>query len=89
MKIAIDKNTLEAINDKDEFIYLYEDEPFEKLLETGLHCINYRYCEFVDINLTDYDVECLKKCKITDKNWDKIEYIENKIGIIIPNSCAS
>ena len=86
MKIAVDKNSLEAVDNKNEFIYLYEDEPIEKLLETGLHCIDYRYCEFVDINLTDYDVECIKKAKLTDKNWDKLpEYVEYKIGIIMPN----
>ena len=85
MKIAIDKNSLEAIDGKNEFIYLFKNETLEDLLKTGLHCMRPEYCKFVDINLTDYDIDCIKKAKITDKDWNKIEYIENKIGIIIPN----
>lgn len=87
MKIAVDKNCLDiAKKDGNEYIYLFDNEDYKELLETGLHCIDYRYCEFVDINLTDYEVECFKKCKITDKNWNELpEYAEYKIGIIIPN----
>ena len=87
MKIAVDKNCLDiAKKDNNEYIYLFDNEDYKELLETGLHCIDYRYCEFVDINLTDYEVECFKKCKITDKDWDKLpEKINYKIGIIIPN----
>ena len=86
MKIAIDKNSVEvAKKDGNEYIYLFDDENYEELLKTGLHCIYYKYCEFVDINLTDYDIECIKKAKPTDKDWDKIERKDYKIGIIIPN----
>ena len=85
MLVAIDKNTIKAINSKDDFIYVFENESLEELLNTGLHCMYYKNCNFVDINLTDYDIDCIKKCKPTDKDWDKIEYINNKIGIIIPN----
>ena len=85
MLVAIDKNTIKAINSKDDFIYVFENESLEELLNTGLHCMYYKDCNFVDINLTDYDIDCVKKCKPTDKDWDKIEYINNKIGIIIPN----
>ena len=86
MKIAVDKNSLNVVDNENEFIYLFENESLEDLLKTRLHCINYKYCNFVDINLTDYDVESLKQCKITDKDWNKLpEYIEYKIGIIIPN----
>ena len=86
MKIAIDKNTINiAKKDGNEYIYLFENEELDDLLKTGLHCIYYKYCSYVDINLTDYEVESLKQCKATDKDWNKIEYTENKIGIIIPN----
>lgn len=86
MKIAIDKNSLEAIKkDGNEYIYVFDDEPFNELIKTRLHCINYKYCEFVDINLTDYEIECIKKAKITDKDYLKIERKDYKIGIIIPN----
>jgi len=86
MKIAIDKNSLNAIDNKNEFIYLFENEPLEDLLKTGLHCMQPNYCKFVDINLTNYDIDCIKQAKITDKDWDKLpEYVKYKIGIIIPN----
>jgi glycosyltransferase involved in cell wall biosynthesis len=51
-----------------------------------MHCINYKYCGYVDINLTDYDIECLKKAKLTDKDYDKLpEKIDYKFAIIVPN----
>lgn len=87
MKIAIDKNSInhERIENM-EYIYLFDDEPLEELKKTNLHCLNYRYCDFVDINLTDYDVDCLKKNKITDKDYYILPERKNyKIGIIIPN----
>ena len=75
MIVGIDKNTLDAPkNKKYDYIYLYDDEKLEDLLETGLHCIQYKHCKYVDINLTDYDIDCIKKCKITDKDWDNLEY---------------
>ena len=86
MKIAIDKNSLTAIKkDDNEYIYLFDKEPLDDLLKTKMHCIRYDKCDFVDINLTEYDVDCIKKAKITDKDYDKIEKIDYKIGIIIPN----
>ena len=86
MKIAINKDTLKAVDKKNEFIYLFENESLEELLATGLHCIYYKNCDFVDLNLTDYDVDCIKKAKITDKDYKKLPpKIDYKIGIIIPN----
>lgn len=87
MKIAVDKNSYQvAKNDGNKYIYLYEDEPLEKLMKTKLHCMEYNECEFVDINTTDYNIDCIKKCKITDKDWNKLpEKVDYKIGIIIPN----
>ncbi len=87
MKIAIDKNSVNVIKkDGNEYIYLFENEDYRDLLKTKLHCLYYKYCDYVDINLTDYDIECIKKCKITDKDWNILpKYINHKIGIIIPN----
>lgn len=87
MKIAVDKNSWQvAKNDMNKYIYLYEDEDLKDLMKTKLHCMEYHECEFVDINTTDYNIDCIKKCKITDKNWDKLpDKIDYKIGIIIPN----
>lgn len=87
MKIAVDKNSYKvAKNDGNKYIYLYEDESLENLMKTKLHCMEYNECDFVDINTTDYNIDCIKKAKITDKDWNKLpEYVEYKIGIIIPN----
>ena len=86
MKIGVDKNSYKITNNEHDFIYLFDDEPIKKLLKTGLHCINYEKCDYVDINLTDYNIECLKKAKITDKDYDKLPpKINYKIGIIVPN----
>ena len=87
MKIAVDKNSYKiAHNDNNEYIYLFDDENYKDLLETSLHCVYYKKCNYVDINTTDYNINCLKKCKITDKNWNKLpEKIDYKYAIIVPN----
>ena len=87
MKIAVDKNSYQvAKNDGNKYIYLYEDESLEDLMKTKLHCMEYEECDYVDINTTKYNIDCLKKCKITDKDWDKIpEKMNYKYAIIVPN----
>ncbi len=87
MQIAIDKNSISAYKqDTNKYIYLYDDEALDDLLKLGLHCIYYKRCDYVDINLTDYDVECIKQAKITDKDYDVLPEKKNyKIGIIVPN----
>ena len=85
MQIAIDKNSIKAINNKNKYIYLFDNEPLEELIKLNMHCINYKYCDFVDINLTNYNIDCYKKTTIEDKDWDKLEKKDFKIGIIIPN----
>lgn len=86
MKIAIDKNSINAFkNDNNEYIYLFDDETYEELLEKNIHCMYYKLCNYVDINLTNYEIDCIKKAKITDKDWEKIKKKDYKIGIIIPN----
>ena len=87
MKIAVDKNSYQtATNDGNEYIYLYEDEDLKDLMKTKLQCIEYTECEEVDINLTDYNIPCKKRCK-PEGNWKWVsEYKKSyKIGIIIPN----
>jgi glycosyltransferase involved in cell wall biosynthesis len=86
MKIAIDKNSISAVKPDNEYIYLFDNESLEDLINTGLHCINYKFCNFVDINLTDYDIDCIKKAKITDKDYDKLPSKKDyKFVIIVPN----
>ena len=86
MKIAVDKNSISAVKDGNEYIYLFDKEPLEELLKTNLHCIYYKNCSYVDINLTDYEIDCIKKAKITDKDFDIVPKKENyKYAIIVPN----
>lgn len=87
MKIAVDKESYKvAKNDGNEYVYLFNDETLDDLLKIKLHCLYYSYCKYVDINTTDYDIECFKKCKTTDKDWNKLpDKVDYKIGIIIPN----
>lgn len=87
MKIGIDKNSIKAVKkDGNEYIYLFDKEKYDELINLKLHCIHYKHCEHLDINLTDYDVDSLKKAKITDKDYlKKPEKKDYKIAIIIPN----
>ena len=86
MKVAIDKNSVNiAKKNSNEYVYLFDNEELDELLKTNLHCIYYKNCNYVDINLTDYDVDCIKKAKTIDKDYDKIIKKDYKIGIIIPN----
>ena len=88
MLIAINKKSIGAYksNSNNKYIYLFEDEDLDYLLGLNLHCMYYKRCDYVDINLTDYDVECFKKAKITDKDYDVLpEKVNFKIGIIVPN----
>ena len=87
MKIAVDKNNYKSIKkDGNEYIYLFEKESVKDLLKTKLHCIYYKNCNFVDINTTDYNIDCIKKVSVDDKDWNKMPpKVNYKIGIIIPN----
>lgn len=87
MKIAVDKKTFNIPKKEGvDYIYIFKDEPLDELFKTGLWCLRYDMCEYVDINLTEYEIDCLKKAKITDADFDKMpEIINFKIGIIIPN----
>lgn len=84
MKIAVDKNSLNAVDDKNEFVYLFDNEKYEEL--PNLHCLDYRYCDYVDINLTNYDIDCIKKTKATDDDCKQLPTKKDyKFAIIVPN----
>ena len=88
MKVAIDKDCIDKIKDfkEYEYIYVFDKEPIEELLDLKLHCINKDFLDEVDINLSSYDIKCLKKANINDKDWKKPPKIkDNKFAIIIPN----
>lgn len=86
MKIAVDKNSINAVKSNNEYIYLFDKEPLEELINTSLHCIYYKHCKYVDVNLTNYDIDCIKKAKETDKDFDKLpDKKDYKFAIIVPN----
>ena len=87
MKIAIDKDTIGKIeeNKNNEYIYLFDNEKIDDLIKTNMHCVNYKKCGFIDLNLTNYDIDCIKKANINDKDYEKIEKQDFRIAIIIPN----
>ena len=92
MKVAIDKNYINQIEDFNEFeyIYIFEDELLSDLLKIDLECVHKDYAKDIDIdidiNLTDYKIDCLEKRNIKDKNWKKpIEKKDYKFAIIVPN----
>lgn len=86
MTIAIDKNSKNIVeNDGNEYVYIFDNETIEELVSTGLHCINHKHCEYVDINLTTYNIPCFKQTTPRNKDWKKLKKHDYKIGIIIPN----
>lgn len=86
MVIAID-NLKDISKLKDhELVYVFKDEKLDFLLKTKLHCVRYNEIKRVDINLTNYDIKCKKKAKITDKDLLELPKVkQNKYAIIIPN----
>ena len=66
MGIMIAIDNLKYAGKKDEVVYIFDNERLEKLIDSGFHCIHKDYVNFVDVNTTKYDIECIKKCKITD-----------------------
>ncbi len=88
MKIAIDKDTISKIKDftDNEYIYIFDNEPLEYLESLNIHCIQKDYIDEVEINLTNFDIKCIKKANINDKDWYKLPEKQNyKYAIIVPN----
>lgn len=88
MRIAIDKTSIKQIKDLKEFdyIYVYDEESLEYLLSLNIHCINKDYVDYVDINLTNYNIDCLKSANIREKDWWKMPIKQDyKFAIIVPN----
>ena len=88
MKVAIDKNKINEIKNFKEFdyVYLFEEEKYEDLKKLNIHCLHKDYAEDIDLNLTKYNIPCLKKASIKDKAWKKpIKKKNYKFAIIVPN----
>ena len=86
MIVAINnKEYINKIKDK-ELVYVFDKESVSELLELNCHCINKDYIKEVDINLTEYNIDCIKKANIEDKDWDKLPKKKNyKFVVIVPN----
>ena len=84
MQVAI--NNLKNIAKLKEYevIYVFDREPLKELLEINLHCIHKDFIDYVDINLTDYNIDCIKKCTI-DNNISLPPKKDYKYAIIVPN----
>lgn len=88
MKVAIDKNSMKEIKDFEEFdyIYVFDNEPLEELLKLNIHCIHKDFIDDVEVDLTNYNIPCLIKGNVKDKEWKKpIEKKDYKFAIIVPN----
>lgn len=88
MKVAIDKNCIQYIKDFTEFeyIYIFDNEPIDELIKLNLHCMHKDYADMIDVNLSSYDINCLKKANINDKDWKVAPKKEDyKFAIIVPN----
>ena len=88
MKIAIDKNIdITKLKKCNDYIYVFDDnEKIDDMLKLGIYCVNKDYIKSVDINMTNYNIKCLKKAKISDIDYDKLpEKKDYKYAIIIPN----
>ena len=72
MLVAIDKKSLDKINSKDEFVYVFENEKLKDLLKLGIRCVNKDYIKYVDRNYSKYDINVISKR-------------DYKFGIIVPN----
>lgn len=88
MLIAIDKNNYDLVNlkEENEYIYIYDNETYDDLRQTGYHCVHKDYIDYVDINLTEYEINCIKKSNINEKDYDIIPNKKDyKFAIIVPN----
>lgn len=84
MIVAVDKyNYKLRKNDGNEYVYVFDYEPLQDLINKKMRCINVNYIKYVDVNTTNYDIKCKRKLNIDDDfEYKKKDY---KIGIIIPN----
>lgn len=88
MRVAINKEILPKVKNKkdNDYIYLFDEEPLEELLKLKIHCMHKDYANKIDVNLTDFDINCIIKAKYDDEEWKgEITKKEYKYAIIIPN----
>ena len=85
MRIAVDKNSKGVVDNENEYVYLFDQEKYEELPK-DMHCLDHKYCDYADINLTEYDIDCIKKANPTDKDCKELPKKKDyKYAIIVPN----
>lgn len=68
MVVAVDKNVKAK---KDNYLCVFDDTAtVDELVKTGLHCLHKDFVKYVDINATNYNINCIKKVKHGEKDWD-------------------
>lgn len=87
VKIAVDKDSYNKIKMKKgkEYIYVFDEEKLATLKNIDIRCIHKDYIDFVDINLTNYEIDCIKKATIEEKDYDELKLDNYKFAIIVPN----
>jgi len=87
VRIAVDKDSYSKIKIRKniEYVYVFDKENLTTLKEINMRCIHKDYIDFVDINLTSYDIDCIKKSTIEEKDYDVLKEDNNKFAIIVPN----
>lgn len=89
MLIAVDRNSKELMNKYKEhkFIYIFENETLEDLSKIDVDCYNIKHFNSkVDINVTKYNIDCIKTTDLNDKNLLDIPFKKDyKFALIIPN----
>ncbi len=87
MKVAIDKSNISKVKDfnKFDYIYVFDEEPINKLIKLNLHCIHKDYVDGVDVNLTKYKLNARITTTIEDESWKDFKKPDYKYAIIIPS----
>lgn len=89
MRVAIDKNSIKKIDDFNEFdfVYVFDDtEKVEDLIKLNLYCVNKDVIGYIEVNLTEYNIPCIRHTTIDNPEWkNKIEKKQYNFAIIVPN----
>ena len=87
VRIAVDKDSYSKIKKKKdvEYIYVFDEEKLATLKNIDMRCIHKDYIDFVDINLTNYEIDSIKKATIEEKDYDVLKLDNYKFAIIVPN----
>ena len=83
MIVAVDKhNYMLRRNDDNEYVYVFDKENLQELLDKNMKCINVDNVRYVDINTTNYNINCKRKLNINDdvKDYAASKAVKSKAG---------